>query len=136
MMPVCNSGCYADSAYQLRLRVFLSHKMEDHRWGRFLTVSDAKHPSLSRIQGLNRLPYSFYPHVGAITTMDRMIERAEFLPKTNQVQLSWKNNFTDVEFQNATYDYAMITAPFSKVRSWRFPNTCMSYVTSDKGLSC
>ena len=57
--------------------------------------------------------------------MDRDIERAEFLPKTNQVQLSWKNSFTDVAFQNATYDYAMIAVPFSKVRSWRFPNTCM-----------
>ena len=68
--------------------------------------------------------------------MGRMIERAEFLPKTNQVQLSWKDNFTDVEFQNATYDYAMIAAPFSKVRSWRFPNTCMCFVPNDKDLSC
>lgn len=55
--------------------------------------------------------------------MNRAIERAEFLPKTDQVQLSWKNSFTDTVFQNATYDYAMIAAPFSKVRSWRFPNT-------------
>ncbi|KAI4231414.1 MAG: hypothetical protein L6R40_007736 [Gallowayella cf. fulva] len=55
--------------------------------------------------------------------MGRSIERAEFLPKTNQVQLSWKDNFTDISFQNKTYDYAIIAAPFSKVRSWRFPNT-------------
>lgn len=81
--------------------------------------------------GLNRLPYSFYPHVGAITTMNRMIERAEFLPETNQVQLSWKNSFTDVAFQNATYDYAMIAVPFSKVRSWRFPNTLFDPTLTD-----
>lgn len=92
--------------------------------------------SLSKFQGLNRLPYSFYPHVDAITTMNRMIERAEFLPETNQVQLSWKNSLTDVAFQNATYDYAMIAVPFSKVRSWRFPNTCMCCSTSDNGVSC
>lgn len=55
--------------------------------------------------------------------MDRSIQRAEFLPKTNKVQLSWKNTYTDTEYSNATYDYAMIAAPFSKVRSWRFPNT-------------
>lgn len=55
--------------------------------------------------------------------MNRSIERAEFLPKTKQVRLSWKDAFTDIEFQEATYDYAMIAAPFSKVRSWRFPNT-------------
>ncbi|KAL8932987.1 MAG: hypothetical protein Q9216_006576 [Gyalolechia sp. 2 TL-2023] len=81
-------------------------------------------PSLLTVmQGLNKLPNSFYPHVGPITTMGRSIERAEFFPATNQVQLSWKNSYTDVAYQNKTYDYAIISAPFSKVRSWRFPNT-------------
>ncbi|KAI4260206.1 MAG: hypothetical protein L6R42_004165 [Xanthoria sp. 1 TBL-2021] len=55
--------------------------------------------------------------------MGRSIERAQFLPETNQVQLSWKDNYTDVTFRNKTYDYAIIAVPFSKVRSWRFPNT-------------
>lgn len=68
--------------------------------------------------------------------MDRSIERAEFLPKNNQVRLSWKKNFTDIEFQSATYDYAMISAPFSKVRSWRFPNTCKRNVTGENDLYC
>lgn len=81
-------------------------------------------PALTEIQGLNQLPYSFYPHVDSITTMSRSIERAEFLPEASQVQLSWKNSFTDDDFQNASYDYAVIAVPFSKVRSWRFPNTC------------
>ncbi|KAL8952974.1 MAG: hypothetical protein Q9222_001150 [Ikaeria aurantiellina] len=55
--------------------------------------------------------------------MNRSIERAEYLPDTAQVQLSWKNSYTDAEFQSQTYDYAVVAAPFSKVRSWRFPNT-------------
>ncbi|KAI4184327.1 MAG: hypothetical protein LQ348_004560 [Seirophora lacunosa] len=75
------------------------------------------------LRGLNKLPYSFYPHVGSITRMGRSIERAEFLPASKQVQLSWKNSYTDTAFQNETYDYAIIAAPFSKVRSWRFPNS-------------
>ncbi|KAL8887796.1 MAG: hypothetical protein Q9215_004681 [Flavoplaca cf. flavocitrina] len=70
-----------------------------------------------------QLPNSFYPYVDAITKMGRSIERAQFLPETNQVALSWKDNYTDIAFQNETYDYAIISAPFSKVRSWRFPNT-------------
>ncbi|KAL8677446.1 MAG: hypothetical protein Q9186_006132 [Xanthomendoza sp. 1 TL-2023] len=73
--------------------------------------------------GLNKLPNSFYPHVGPITTLGRSIERAEFLPNSSQVQLSWKNSYMDTSFQNKTYDYAFISAPFSKVRTWRFPNT-------------
>ncbi|KAL8986866.1 MAG: hypothetical protein Q9177_003875, partial [Variospora cf. flavescens] len=75
------------------------------------------------MQGLDQLPNSFYPHVGSITRMGRSIERAEYLPASNQVQLSWKNSYTDTTFQNKTYDYAIIGVPFSKVRSWRFPNT-------------
>lgn len=55
--------------------------------------------------------------------MNRSIERAEFLPELDQVRLSWKNSYTDLAYQNKTYDYAIIAAPFSKVRSWRFPNT-------------
>ena len=58
--------------------------------------------------------------------MSRSIEKAEFLPKTDQVVLSWKDKFTDATYRNAMYDYAMISAPFSKVRSWRFPSTCES----------
>ena len=56
--------------------------------------------------------------------MGRSIERAEFLSSTKKVQLSWKGNYTDTTFETANYDYAFIAAPFTKVRSWRFPNTC------------
>ena len=56
--------------------------------------------------------------------MGRSIERAEYLPGSDQVQLSWKNSYTDLVLQNQTYDYALIAVPFTKVRSWRFPNTC------------
>ena len=55
--------------------------------------------------------------------MNRAIAKAEFLPQSEQVRLSWKDNYTDTAFRNATYDYVMVSAPFAKVRSWRFPNT-------------
>ncbi|KAL8734985.1 MAG: hypothetical protein Q9166_001110 [cf. Caloplaca sp. 2 TL-2023] len=84
---------------------------------------NAGRPSLIGLQGLNQLPNSFYPHVGSITTMGRSIERAQSLPESNQVTLSWKDNYTDTTYRNKTYDYAIISAPFSKVRSWRFLNT-------------
>ncbi|KAL8642000.1 MAG: hypothetical protein Q9228_001267 [Teloschistes exilis] len=61
--------------------------------------------------------------------MNRSIERAEFLPKSDQVRLSWKNSYTDLAYQNKTYDYAIIAAPFSKVRSWRFPKTTLQFST-------
>ena len=82
--------------------------------------------TLTSAQGLSRLPYSFYPHVGQITTMGRSIERAQFISETNRVQLSWKDKYTDIAFRNKSYDYAVIAVPFSKVRNWRFPNTSKS----------
>ena len=59
--------------------------------------------------------------------MGRSIEKAEFQPQTKQVVLSWKDTYTDIAYRNATYDYAMISAPFTKVRTWRFPNTGESF---------
>lgn len=68
--------------------------------------------------------------------MDRSIERAEFLSSSNEIRLSWKKSFADMEFQSATYDYALVSVPFSKVRSWRFPNTCKRNVKSEVDPSC
>ena len=69
------------------------------------------------------MPNAFHPYVNSSITMNRSIERVEYLAAQDQIQMSWKKNFTDATFQNATYDYAIISAPFSKVRSWRFLNT-------------
>lgn len=60
--------------------------------------------------------------------MGRSIERAQFVPETNRVQLSWKDKYRDIAFRNQSYDYAIIAVPFSKVRTWRFPNTSESSV--------
>lgn len=72
---------------------------------------------------MSQLPNAFHPLVDPITTFSRAIERAEYLPQENQVQLSWKENLTDPTFENATYDHAIFAVPFSKMRTWRFPNT-------------
>ncbi|KAF4122893.1 Flavin containing amine oxidoreductase [Geosmithia morbida] len=71
--------------------------------------------------GLNRLPLSFHPLVDPVTTLERKIERVRF--ETNDsVTLQWRHNYTDSEFQNSTYDYVVVSAPFSAVRQWRLPH--------------
>lgn len=69
--------------------------------------------------GLNRLPLAFHPLVDNYTTMGRKIERVQFDAESEQVNLQWRNNYTDVEFQNSTYDYAVVAVPFSIVKKWR-----------------
>lgn len=93
--------------------------------------------------GLNRLPLSFHPLVNKNTHMNRKIERVTYTqspgkgnaPKTPKVELSWRDNTPktgnghghgsnkdrDTKLHTSTYDYALISAPFSVVRSWRMP---------------
>ncbi|KAI1204655.1 flavin-containing amine oxidoreductase [Annulohypoxylon truncatum] len=71
--------------------------------------------------GLSRLPTSFHPLVDKVTTMNRKIERVEWLGDTKKVKLQWRNKFTDRTFQNATYDYAVFALPFSIVKKMRLP---------------
>lgn len=69
--------------------------------------------------GLNRLPESFHPLVDNYTTMGRKIERLGWDAESQQVNLQWRNNYTETVFQNASYDYAVIAVPFSVVKNWR-----------------
>ncbi|KUI57332.1 L-amino-acid oxidase [Cytospora mali] len=69
--------------------------------------------------GLNRLPLAFHPLVDNYTSMDRKIERVQFDAENEQVNLQWRNNYTETEFQNASYDYAVVGVPFSIVKKWR-----------------
>ncbi|KAK8110119.1 L-amino-acid oxidase [Apiospora kogelbergensis] len=70
--------------------------------------------------GLSRLPLSFHPLVDNITTMDAHIDKVEYLDEEQRVRLSWKQN-KESTYQNATFDYAVIAMPFSKVKLWRLP---------------
>lgn len=72
--------------------------------------------------GLNRLPESFHPLVDNFTTMNRKIERVEWDAENEQVNLLWRNNYTETVFQNSTYDYAVVAVPFSVVKNWRLPS--------------
>lgn len=72
--------------------------------------------------GLNRLPLSFHPLVDNYTTMGRKIERVQYDAEGEQVTLQWRHNYTETEFQNATYDYAVVAVPFSIVKKWRLPS--------------
>jgi monoamine oxidase len=93
--------------------------------------------------GLNRLPLSFPPLVTKDPHMNRSIERIQYTQKggksnssaTPKVELSWRDNTPkkgnrDTKLHTSTYDYALISAPFTVVRSWRLPNTLPTTITN------
>ncbi|KXX79855.1 L-amino-acid oxidase [Madurella mycetomatis] len=76
--------------------------------------------------GLNRLPLSFHPLVNKDTRMNRKIEQIQFAPgkkrEGSKIQLHWRDNANpSSQLRISTYDYAVVSAPFSVVRSWRLP---------------
>ena len=80
--------------------------------------------------GLNRIPLSFHPLVDNYTTMGRKIERVQWDDETRQVNLQWRDNYTDTDFQSATYDYTVVAVPFSVVKNWRLPNLMSTTMTN------
>ncbi|KAK8041590.1 L-amino-acid oxidase [Apiospora phragmitis] len=65
---------------------------------------------------------SFHPLVDNITTMDAHVDKVEYLDEEQRVRLSWKQQSSiNGTYQNATFDYAVIAMPFSKVKLWRLP---------------
>ncbi|KAI1610558.1 L-amino acid oxidase [Exophiala viscosa] len=71
--------------------------------------------------GLTRLPSAFHPLVDSITYMNRKIQRVQFNESTQRVTLQWKAQPLDRTFQNASYDFAIVTVPMPLVRTWRLP---------------
>ncbi|KAJ4288857.1 hypothetical protein N0V88_007187 [Collariella sp. IMI 366227] len=84
--------------------------------------------------GLNRLPLSFHPLVNKDTYMNRKVERIQFSKdkkKSPKVQLTWRDTTEKrnhrqqpptTQLRTSTFDYALISAPFTVVRSWRLPS--------------
>ncbi|TQW00959.1 hypothetical protein V2A60_001989 [Cordyceps javanica] len=70
--------------------------------------------------GLSRIPLSFGPLVNDKTQLGVKVERVQY--SDGEVTLQWKHSFKDREFQNSTFDYAVISAPFTVVRQWRLPD--------------
>lgn len=73
--------------------------------------------------------------------MNRKVERIGYTqagggrhsPKTNKVQLSWRDTSTpqsSSKLRTSTYDYALVSAPFSVVRSWRLPSSLPTTITN------
>lgn len=70
---------------------------------------------------MSRLPNAFKPLVKHDLKYDRKIQKVDYVECEKKVQVSWKNHYTDRQFQNATYDYAFVAVPFTVVRKWELP---------------
>lgn len=89
--------------------------------------------------GLNRLPNAFKPLLeGASDTtnvmFDTRIEGIKHDESTDQLELSWHDSWTSDNWHNATYDYAIVSAPFNSVRTWKLPSLKPTISSAIQGL--
>lgn len=83
--------------------------------------------------GMSRLPMSFAPLVADNTKMGVKVERLHY-DNNNKVTMQWKHNFKDPNFQASTFDYAVISVPFTVVRQWRIPDIEVTMANAIKNL--
>ncbi|KAL3461640.1 hypothetical protein BJX64DRAFT_289053 [Aspergillus heterothallicus] len=85
-------------------------------------------------KGMSRLPNAFKPQVGDDLKYHRKIQRIDYLEEEKKVQVSWKNNYTDCHFQEQTYDYTFVAAPFTVVRKMKLPKLSPTLTNAIAGL--
>jgi monoamine oxidase len=72
-------------------------------------------------KGLESLPRAFYPHVAGKTTLNRTVSGLIYNETSGKVAVAWRDDPLQMVPETKEYDYAMVAAPFSKVRLWELP---------------
>ncbi|KAH4855446.1 hypothetical protein HBH70_126920 [Parastagonospora nodorum] len=72
-------------------------------------------------KGLESLPRAFFPLVQDRLTLGRKITGLKYNNDTGKVALEWRQDPFAMKPQSEEFDYAVVAAPFSKVRLWNLP---------------
>jgi monoamine oxidase len=72
-------------------------------------------------KGLDSLPRAFYPHVKDRLTLGRKVTGLKYNNSTGGISVEWREDPFAMATNSDEYDYAVVSAPFSKVRLWDLP---------------
>ncbi|KAL4921323.1 flavin-containing amine oxidoreductase-domain containing protein [Aspergillus aurantiobrunneus] len=72
-------------------------------------------------KGLESLPRAFHPHVADKTSFGRKVSGLTYNESSGRIAVNWRDDPLQVAPESQEYDYAVVTAPFSKVRLWELP---------------
>lgn len=72
-------------------------------------------------KGLESLPRAFYPHVADKVTFNRTIQGLIYNETTEKISVAWRDDPLQMTPETVEFDYAVVAAPFSKVRLWDLP---------------
>lgn len=73
-------------------------------------------------KGLESLPRAFFPHVSEKLTLNRTVSGLVYNETSGKVAVAWRDDPLQMKPNTSKeYDYAVVAAPFSKVRLWELP---------------
>jgi monoamine oxidase len=72
-------------------------------------------------KGLESLPRAFFPHIASKTTFNRKVSGLTWNETSNKIAVNWREDPFQLRPEGKEYDYAIVAAPFSKVRLWELP---------------
>lgn len=72
-------------------------------------------------KGLESLPRAFYPHVAERITFNRTVQGLIYNETTSKIAVAWRDDPLEMTPKTKEFDYAVVAAPFSKVRLWDLP---------------
>lgn len=67
------------------------------------------------------MPNAFHPIVDADLHLGSKVERIKHDNETDRLTLSWRSNYTESALSSSSFDYVVISAPFTVVRRMRLP---------------
>ncbi|KAF7590848.1 hypothetical protein BBP40_002317 [Aspergillus hancockii] len=72
-------------------------------------------------KGFNSLPRAFSPYVANKTTFGCRVSGLAYNETTDKISVIWRDDPSEGKASVEEYDYAIVAAPFSKVRLWDTP---------------
>ncbi|KAJ6126661.1 hypothetical protein N7523_002273 [Penicillium sp. IBT 18751x] len=122
--PQWSEGGYL--RYELGMKTNISHLLPSNdtspKWeALFWNEHFATTKWLTMDKGFESLSRAFYPHVVNKTSLGARVEGLKFNEQDNKVAVHWRNDPMQDSLSVKEYDYAVVAAPFSKVRLWHLP---------------
>jgi monoamine oxidase len=72
-------------------------------------------------KGVESLPRAFIPHIEGKITLNHTVEGLIYNETSNKISIAWRKALLQMVPEIVEHDYAIITAPFTKVRLWDLP---------------
>ncbi|GKZ36297.1 hypothetical protein AbraIFM66950_007331 [Aspergillus brasiliensis] len=74
-------------------------------------------------QGVESLARAFLPHVADKSTLGRAVDGLSYNESSGKIAYTWRDSPMQITPERSEeYDYAVVAAPFTKVRMWELPH--------------